>query len=38
MKRDGQIELVEKTGFEIEEKVKYLGIMTNVNCMQFHNN
>lgn len=31
--------LMEKTGFQINKKVKYLGItMTNANCMSFQNN
>lgn len=39
MKLEGQIELMEKTDFKIEKKVKYLGIaMTNINCMLFKNN
>lgn len=36
MKLEDQIELMQKTGFKTENKVKYLGVaITNMNCMYF---
>nr|GEZ82414.1 hypothetical protein [Tanacetum cinerariifolium] len=39
MKTQDQLKLMNKTGFQVEKKVKYLGIvLTSMNCMLFQNN